>query len=37
MQQALGFAQLVRAGEVKVGADAFEEDSRQRESEDDPM
>lgn len=38
MEQAVQFAQLVRAGEVKVGADAFEDDtSQRRESEDDPM
>jgi hypothetical protein len=39
MQQALAFAQLVRSGEVKVGADAFSDDDnqRQQENEEDPM
>lgn len=39
MQQAVGFAKLVRAGEVKVGADAFDDEGggRQQESDDEPM
>jgi hypothetical protein len=41
MQQAVAFAQLVRAGEVKVGADAFSDDdnssARQQEDENAPM
>lgn len=34
LQQAIKFAELVRAGEVKVGADTFEDDGARREQED---
>ena len=37
LSQAIKFAELVKAGEVKVGAETFEEEARTREDEDAPM